>query len=61
MDANQKLIAMLKRFLSEGEYNDEGNYVFVSNAVESGPLSEPDTMVPQVVLDACELLRELNV
>jgi hypothetical protein len=61
MTANEtKLVAMIKRFLQEGDYNDEGDYVFASDTVETGPLSEPDTMVPGVVLDACELLRELS-
>ena len=50
-------IALLKRFLTEGDYNDEGDYVFVSDTIESGPLSEPDTMVPQLVLDVAQFLR----
>lgn len=60
MSNEQKLIEMIRRFLQEGDYNDEGDYVFVSDTVESGPLAEPDTMVPGVVLDACALLREID-
>ena len=56
----QKLIEMVKRFLIEGEYNDEGDYVFVSDTAETGPLAEPDTMVPRVVLDAINLLHEIG-
>ena len=56
----QKLIEMVNRFLIEGEYNDEGDYVFISDTPETGPLAEPDTMVPQLVLDASALLREIR-
>ena len=59
-DTEKRLIDMIDRFLTEGEYNDEGDYVFKSDTPESGPLAEPDTMVPGVVLDACALLRELK-
>ena len=60
MEREQRLIDMIRRFLQEGDYNDEGDYVFTSDTPESGPLAEPDTMVPKIVLDAAELLRELK-
>lgn len=61
MTANEaKLVDMIKRFLMEGDYNDEGDYVFKSDTPETGPLSEPDTMVPRIVLDASLLLQEIK-
>lgn len=56
----EKSIAMIERFLQEGEYNDEGDYVFVSDTIEAGLLAEPGSMVPGIVLDAAKLLAELK-
>ena len=54
-------VALLDRFLTDGEYNDEGDYVFVSDTPESGPLAEPDTVIPRLVLDVAAFLRKAGV
>lgn len=59
-DKIKELNDIVRRFLTEGEYNDEGNYVFASDTVETGPNSEPDTMVPRLVLDAAKVLRDID-
>ena len=60
MSNEQKLIEMVKRFLIEGDYNDEGDYVFKSDTQETGPLAEPDTLIPRIVVDAVNLLHEIG-
>ena len=59
-DTEKKLADMIARFLNEGDYNDDGDYMFVSDTPDDDPTVEPVPLVPGVVLDASRLLREIK-